>query len=268
MTYNWNDASPVTKKFVLDLVCETKQIMCDNYIGFYLHGSLAMGGFNPQSSDLDVLVVTHESITIETKRKLAKLYFNYSTNPYPIEISFLTKGQLDNWEHPSPYEFHYSEFWRDRYEVDLLENRFTYLNDDIKTDPDLAAHITIMFYRGICIEGSSIFEVFPRIPSSDYLSSIIGDYEECLANIVDDPIYCSLNMLRVFWYVKEGIISSKQEAGNWGLTSLPDEMKGTMYKVVNSYQSEKSSYQFDETELIFLRNYIHYNLQDLFSLTS
>ncbi|MGB8001838.1 MAG: aminoglycoside adenylyltransferase domain-containing protein, partial [Anaerobacillus sp.] len=207
MTYNWNNSSSNTKNFVFNLASETKQIMNDNFIGFYLHGSLAMGGFNAQSSDLDVLVVTHESITIETKKKLANLYLNYSTKQYPVEISFLTNGQLDNWEHPSPYEFHYSEFWRDRYEVDLFEKRSTYLNEDIKTDPDLAAHITIMYYRGICIEGSSISEVFPRIPSSDFLSSIKGDYEECLENIVDDPIYCSLNMLRVFWYVKEGIIS-------------------------------------------------------------
>ena len=268
MTYNWKNSSSNTKKFVFNLASETKQIMNNNFIGFYLHGSLAMGGFNPRSSDIDVLVVTHESLTIETKRLLANLYLKYSTKPYPIEISFLKKVQLDSWEHPSPYEFHYSEFWRERYEVDLFEKRFTYLNEDIKTDPDLAAHITIMNDRGICIEGSSISEVFPRIPSSDFLSSIKGDYEECLANIVDDPIYCSLNMLRVFWYVKEGIISSKQEAGNWGLTSLPDEMKGTMQKVVNSYQSEKGSYQFDETELIILRNYIHNNLQELLSLIS
>ena len=268
MTYNWNNSSSNTKKIVFNLVSETKQIMNDNFIGFYLHGSLAMGGFNPLSSDLDVLVVTHESLKIETKRKLANLYLNSSTKPYPIEISFLTKFQLHNWQHPYPYEFHYSEFWRDRYEVDLFEKRFTYLSEDIKTDPDLAAHITIMNYRGICIEGSSISEVFPRIPSSDFLSSIKGDYEGCLANIVDDPIYCSLNMLRVFWYVKEGVISSKQEAGNWGLTSLPDEMNGTMQKIINSYQSERGSYQFDKTELIILRNYIHNNLQELLSLTS
>ena len=119
-----------------------------------------------------------------------------------------------------------------------------------KTDPDLAAHITIINDRGICIEGSSIAEVFPHIPPSDFLSSIIGDYEECLANIVQDPIYCSLNMLRVFWYVKEGVISSKQEAGNWGLSSLPDEMKGTIQKVMNGYQSEKSSFLFNKNEMV------------------
>ena len=131
MTYNWNDSSSVTKEFVLELVRETKQIICDNFIGFYLHGSLAMGGFNPQSSDLDVLVVTHRSITIDTQRILANLYLNYSTNPYPIEISFVSKIQLDNWKHPALYEFHYSEFWRDRYEVDLFKKRFTYLNEYI-----------------------------------------------------------------------------------------------------------------------------------------
>ncbi|MEI2358527.1 nucleotidyltransferase domain-containing protein, partial [Mesobacillus zeae] len=36
----------------------TKEMISEKFIGFYIHGSLAMGGFNPKSSDIDVLVVT------------------------------------------------------------------------------------------------------------------------------------------------------------------------------------------------------------------
>ncbi|PFM55122.1 hypothetical protein COJ48_30305 [Bacillus cereus] len=63
-------------------------------------------------------------------------------------------------------------------------------------------------------------------------------------------------MIRVFWYLKERIISSKQEAGNWGIASFPKEMSFTIQKVVNSYTNEKDIYIFETDELLSLRNYI------------
>jgi hypothetical protein len=42
------------------------------------------------------------------------------------------------------------------------------------------------------------------------------------------PIYGTLNLIRVFWYLKEGVISSKQEAGYWVLLTLPKELSITI----------------------------------------
>ncbi|QIW22147.1 aminoglycoside adenylyltransferase domain-containing protein [Bacillus thuringiensis] len=263
MTYNWQNCSSDIKGFVFHLLCETKEIIKDDIIGFYVHGSLAMGGFNPKSSDIDVLVVTNNSMAIETKRKLTQLFLTCSNDPFPLEISFLNKEQLETWKHPCPFDFHYSEFWRKRYEEELSKGTNKYLNGEIKTDSDLAAHITITTHRGICIEGKPIVEVFPLVPRSHYISSIMGDFQECLENIEEDPIYCTLNLIRVFWYLKERIISSKQEAGNWGIASFPKEMSFTIQEVVNSYTNEKDIYIFETDELLSLRNYIYSNVQEL-----
>lgn len=263
MTYIWKKCPSDIQDFVFHLLKKTKEIINGGIIGFYLHGSLAMGGFNPKSSDIDILVVTNKSITIETKRKLTQLFLTCSKNPFPLEISFLNKEHLETWEHPCPFDFHYSEFWRKRYEEDLSKGTYEYLNGDIKTDPDLAAHITIITQRGICIEGKPIVEVFPTVPRSHYITSIMGDFQECLENIEENPIYCTLNLLRVFWYLKDGIISSKQEAGNWGLESLPKELSLTIQKVVNSYANEKDTFDFEKNGLLSLKNYIYNNVQNL-----
>ena len=89
---------------------------------------------------------------------------HFSNSPYPVEISFLNYEQLKTWQHHCPFEFHYSEFCRERIEYDLLSGTFKFMHGNIRTDADLAAHITIIKKRGICINGKPIREVFPLIP--------------------------------------------------------------------------------------------------------
>ncbi|ART77029.1 hypothetical protein B4U37_13660 [Sutcliffiella horikoshii] len=232
-----------------------KAITDENFVGIYIHGSLAMGGFNPDQSDVDLLVIVKNSLDIPTQCELAKFLLANSNYPYPIEISFLTQDQLKNWTHPSPYEFHYSEGWRQVFETELLTGQYEAINVEHKVDPDLAAHLSILNHRGICWEGPMIDDVFPVIPSTHYLSSILADYQDCLKNVEADPVYCVLNLIRVYWYVKEGIISSKLEAGEYGLTSFPQEYKETIRKVVESYQGNRIG-AFQNEELKSVRDYI------------
>jgi len=263
MGFNWETCSSDTKEFIFNLHKVITKILNDDLVGFYIHGSLAMGGFNPNSSDIDVLAVTEDPITVQTKRELAKFFLNHSNSPYPVEISFLNKDQLKDWKHPCPFDFHYSEFWRERYEKDLLTKTHVYLNGEINTDPDLAAHLTITNNRGICIVGTPIVEAFPLVPQIDYISSILGDFKHCLENIEEDSIYCTLNLIRVFWYLKEGVISSKQEAGNWGISTFPEEFSITVKKVSEGYAGDKDSYDLEKDGLLLLRDYISNNVQNL-----
>lgn len=94
----------------------------------------------------------------------------------------------------------------------------------------------------------------------------MGDYQECIENIEEEPVYCALNLIRVYWYLKEGVISSKQEAGNWGLSSFPKELGFTIQKVINSYADGKELYEFEKKELFNLKNYINKNVQVLSNL--
>lgn len=86
-----------------------KKILDKEIIGVYLHGSLAMGCFNPKRSDLDLLVVTKHGIGRQIKRQVIELLMIYSAAPVHIEISLMTFEQLKNWQHPSPYDLHWSE---------------------------------------------------------------------------------------------------------------------------------------------------------------
>lgn len=261
MGYNWGNASPEVKMFVYDLLDRTKNIIEDNLVGFYIHGSLAMGGFNPKSSDIDILVVTTTPLSIERKKLLAKLFLTCSNNPFAVEVSFLNEAQLKEWEYPTPFDFHYSEYWRSSYEEEIA-----FLSGMPKTDTDLAAHITIINHRGICLWGRPIEKVFPTVPKAHYLSSILTDYEECLNNIRLNPIYCTLNLIRVYWYLKENKISSKQEAGKWGISHLPQEFNSTIQQVATAYASEEQNPIVDTQHLLRIRDYLKSEVEELLEM--
>ena len=70
------------------------------------------------------------------------------------------------------------------------------------------------------------------------------DFNDCLASIEEKPIYCILNLLRVYLFVKEGLISSKLEAGIWGSASLPSQLKVTAAKALDVYQTNATNTVF------------------------
>ncbi|KHE71405.1 aminoglycoside adenylyltransferase domain-containing protein [Halobacillus sp. BBL2006] len=251
----WNTSSFDEEEFVSELLEPTKAIIKENFIGLYLHGSLAMGGFNRKSSDVDVLVVTEKGLDIETKRQFAQLCLTLSKQPFPLELSMLSRRQLLHWEHPSPFEFHFSEFWRERYEKDLAQGTCQYINDHQGKDPDLAAHVTITNHRGICIEGPPISSIFPSVPSAHYASSILADYHSCIEELEEDPVYCVLNIVRVYWYLKEGEISSKQEAGKWGMENLPEIAQPVVHQAYLVYKNGGDC-KFEQKELSHFKNYM------------
>ncbi|MCA0174260.1 aminoglycoside adenylyltransferase domain-containing protein [Bacillus sp. RAR_GA_16] len=261
--FNWHHAPSEVVEFVKNLIIETKKILGNNYIGFYLHGSLAIGGFNPKRSDVDFLIITKKGVTVQAKKELAQLYLSASNKPFPIEMSILREKYLRIWEHPSSYDFHFSEFWRERYEHDLETNGSEYLNEEVYKDSDLAAHITIMTECGISLDGQAIDQIFHIVPKEDYLSSILVDFEECVEDIIRHPLYSIHNMLRVYWYVKEEVISSKKEAGDWGITSLPREFRLTVEKAVHWNEDGESTYEFKQEELIAFTHYITKEVRSL-----
>lgn len=52
-----------------DFVAAAKEIIGEQLTGIYLHGSLAMGCFNPDKSDIDLIMVIEEGISDEQKMK-------------------------------------------------------------------------------------------------------------------------------------------------------------------------------------------------------
>src|SRR5262249_47261921 len=162
-------------------------LLVDNLMGIYLHGSLAMGCFNPSRSDIDLLVVTRQGMMRETVREVARIALRVSLNPRPLEFSILRESYLHPWQYPTPFDFHFGEDWRDQTARALADETELWTSDPPQTDPDLAAHITITRACGICLVGKPIVVVFPDVPRADYVDSIMEDFEFARERIGDNP---------------------------------------------------------------------------------
>lgn len=217
-----------------NLTSSIQHILKDKMVGMYIHGSLVLGGFQHENSDIDIIIITNQDLTFQDKKRAVSLFLSHSLNPFPIEVSILPQKDIHNWRHPCPYLFHYSEYWRTFYEQSPEEQVKEQLLHD-HTDSDLAAHLTVLFHYGKSIFGKPIDEVFQPIPEEDYLDSLKREYHDCMNSIKEKPIYCVLNLLRIEYYFIHRKIISKHEAAQWGIAGNHAHRHESVeiFKVVN-----------------------------------
>lgn len=192
--------------------------------GVYLHGSMAMGCFRPEISDIDLLVVTETEL--DSSEKLAFMEqvvaLNGEAPAKGIEMSVLPRSACKPFLYPTPFLLHFSPMHLDWFRHDP-QGYVQHMNG---TDPDLAAHVTILHHYGIVLYGAPIEQVFGEVSREDYLSSILYDVEEACETMAAHPVSTILNLCRVLAFVCDDVCLSKPEAARWALGSasfpIPD----------------------------------------------
>lgn len=243
--YDYNSCPEIIKSQIDLLISFAVKLLGSNLLGAYLHGSLAMGCFNPKISDIDILMVIRNNLTKENRILLTQELLRLSGNSVPIEISIVVKRDIDTYSYPMKYNYHYSEAWRESY-VNILNSNSKVELENLKgIDPDLTAHIRIIISRGICLYGDEIREIFSSIPEEDYFSAIISDIQYIEEMLEDKPVYCILNLCRIYWFVVKGVISSKDEAGQWAIDALPQKYRQLLCDSLEIYRGRLDDQIFD-----------------------
>lgn len=204
---------PETRRQLSALTDRLAGLFAADFVGLYLHGSLALGGFQPARSDLDLIAVVRQRPEAAARRGFAAALLELSGAPQPVEISVLTAGDLRAWRHPFPYALHFSEAWRARCAADLAAGAEADWAGGL--DPDLAAHLTVLNARGLGLAGPPIAALFPRVPPADFLAALRSDLEWARPRLAEQPAYAVLNAARIQAYVRTGRILSKAEGGAW-----------------------------------------------------
>jgi predicted nucleotidyltransferase len=236
--YGWHNCPDAIRAQVEGFTAKIVNILGDNLSGVYLHGSLAMDCFNPTRSDIDLLVVTRQGMSHDTLRRIARVVLQYAGNPRPFELSFVRDSYLHPWQYPTPFDFHYGDEWGEKIQTAIDAPEWSlWVSDPPPTDPDLAAHITITRARGICLAGKPVAEVFPDVRRADYLDSIMADFEFARNLLADNPIYAILNFCRIYAYLRDNIITSKDEAGVWALAHLPADYHPLIHAALDTYRN-------------------------------
>ena len=228
------------EKLTEEFVRESKRILGDNLVGIYLHGSAVMGCFNPLKSDIDLLVITENDMSDETKRAYMDMVvaLNAQAPAKGIEMSVVKREVCKPFVYPTPFVLHFSAMHLGWYR----DNPDDYVKKMNGTDKDLAAHFTVIRARGVCLYGASVADVFGEVPAEDYMDSLWYDIADAEDDIAEDTMYLTLNLARVLAWQQEGKVLSKQEGGEWGLKNLPEKYHELLRKALSEYRGETPGY--------------------------
>jgi len=246
----WKTCPQPIKKKVEDILDFFRRSLDNNLSGFYLHGSLAMDCFNPDTSDIDFLVVVDRKLTVEQKKNIITYLQEVDSGPASPEMSIVTSESLKNLVYPSPFELHYSNSTRDTYtggKVSWEEQRF---------DTDLTAHYMAIHERGICLYGKPIKEVFPEMPPEMFIASIVQDLHWIRQQVNSLPfMHVILNPCRALAYINENKFMSKKEGGEWALHHLPPKYINLVEKALAAYSGANNTFTVSQETLAEFMDY-------------
>jgi predicted nucleotidyltransferase len=209
-----------------EIVARLRELLGCALAGVYLHGSFALGCGNPNRSDLDLLVVTRRPLTPAERDAFAELprgVYDRPGWPRPLELSVLRLDQLHPWRHPTPYDLH------------VAENRAVGPGED----PDLAAHVTVARRAGIALAGPPPHDVFPEVPRTDYVDSLLRDFDSVHADGRPWVPYATLSPARVWAQLAEpDVLHTKDSAAEWALARLPAQHRRALELALASYRGQ------------------------------
>lgn len=220
-----------------DFVSVAVEMLGERLTGVYLHGSMAMGCFHAEKSDIDLIVVVDGDITDAQKRAFMErvVELNGRAPAKGLEWSIVKRKFCKPFVYPTPYELHFSPMHLNWFR----EKPEDYVKNMKGVDRDLAAHFTVLNRYGIVLYGEAIEDVFGEVPAGDYADSIFLDVQNAGKDILRDPVYVTLNLCRVLAFLKSGMCLSKEEGGKWGLANVSKEYQELIRLALDCYQSNR-----------------------------
>ena len=221
------------------LVNMTRKIFGEALTGCYLHGSMAMGCFNKDTSDIDIIVIIESDITDRQKLKFMNeiVKLNAEGPAKGLELSIVKRQYCNPFVYPTPFELHFSPAhlqW-------FLERPDDYIKNMNGKDRDLAAHFKIINKYGIALSGEPVSKVFGEVPRKDYIDSIRLDVENAGEDILCDPVYIILNLCRVLAYLMDDLCLSKAQGGEWALENISDKYHFLINEALECYKFNKET---------------------------
>lgn len=209
-------------------------LLAENLTGIYLHGSLAAGCFQWEASDIDFLVVVRRPVPVEKKIALVECLYSLREEAPPkgFEMSVLLEDSCREPVFPMPYELHFSQRWLRDYE----RNPKGFCERMHGEDVDLTAHILSLHTFGVPLLGPSVARVFGQVKREDALCALREDTADSGEHLHEQPIYYVLNLCRALAYLRENLVLSKKQGGEWGLKNLPHAHQGVIQAALNAYQ--------------------------------
>jgi streptomycin 3"-adenylyltransferase len=190
-------------RYLEALTAEVAAVLGERLVGVYAHGSLLLGGYLPERSDIDVLVVVEDALSADEQADLAAR-LSEDALPCPavgLELSVVTRAVAKAPTARPPFELHVTTAPDDAKVVD---------GHGHPGDPDLVLHFAVC--RPLAPD------VFGEVPRPLAVPQLLN--ELAWAEEHGPPEYAVLNACRALRYAADGDLVSKVDGGRWALNRV------------------------------------------------
>jgi predicted nucleotidyltransferase len=208
-----------------DLLAGLRSALDDSLLGLYLGGSLALGAFDPKTSDVDVLVVTHASVTDSEFAALDALHRRLPPigNRFSVEyeVYYIDKPSLRRYRPGQP--------------LVRVEPGFGLYRTEER--PNWVLERWTVRERGIVLLGPDPKTLIDPVSPQEIREAAVGELRQRLQNWRDGTwprsellhrgaqSYEVETACRALSTHETGTLSSKGEAAAWALENLPERWR-------------------------------------------
>jgi hypothetical protein len=208
---------PAVNAVLARLLAGVEAALGDQFVGMYLYGSLAAGDFDPQTSDVDFLVVTAERLPAAMIAALEALHAELRDSGQPwarkLEGSYVAAAALRRHEAGGPEwpTVNEGRFYQAPHGADWVIQRST------------------LRERGLTVAGPPLAPLIDAVGPDDLRRAVAELLRSWWARMLADPTrlrsgeyqaYAVLSMCRALHTLRHGTIASKPAAARWAQQTL------------------------------------------------
>ena len=241
-------AYPDVNAMLQALLAGAQSVLGDHFVGLYLYGSLASGDFNPQTSDIDFVVVTDTDLSDELIHDLEALHDRLWSSGLKwaakLEGAYVPRHTLrrhDPASAPCP-TINEGRFYLDKQGSDWIIQRY------------------ILRKYGAVVCGPSLKSSIDPVTPDDLRRAVSGVLREWWSPMLENPAwirnrayeaYATLTMCRALHALEHGDIVSKPIAARWAQATLDEQWNALIDRAV-AWPQEPQPDNLNET-LDFIR---------------
>ena len=258
----WPTAYSDVNAAIRDLLTSIQVVLDAELCGMYLVGSLALGDFDPQKSDLDLMIVTFDTLSEETVASLRELHqhFDDSASPWAKRVDAVYIPQIILRE-PFPPAARYPVVeWPKLLALEALESgwpiqRFTMRN------------------CGIIVSGPDPHSLLDPVHPDDLRQASVAIVERWQAQAHGDPewpawlreqgnhTFVVLTLCRLLYTLETGSVASKPAAAHWVETVLTSRWSGLIRRARGELHTREDAPEDEVNETLALLEYTYERYQ-------
>lgn len=229
----------------VNCICDSvKRVLKDNFIGFYIYGSLANGGFNIKSSDIDALVVIKNPLSVDSFKTLKQMHEGTSESDSEwlrkVELFYIPYNEMKKYDRTHPPRMR------------LYEGKIT---NDFWQGDDWVLHRHVLREQGVIVEGPNPNTMIDPVSSQEIHQAVA---EGILKNWWIDKVlqnpdrlkesayqrHAILTMCRALYTLETGQITSKRASAEWARSIVENRFINLInYALAEASECDDNNYK-------------------------